>query len=134
MVGYFYFLFHIFQAVLVFCCKNVRCITKGLVAQLTSVSHFENKRNQKCMEVRQTHTASTVSQRNAYKLMLKGYPDVMNIEQMCEILHISKKTGYRILREGKVHSIKVGRAYRIPKAHLFSYLCIGCGGTENTQN
>ena len=22
---------------------------------------------------------------------------------------------------------KVGRAYRIPKAHLFTYLCIGCG-------
>jgi len=33
--------------------------------------------------------------------MLKEYPDVMSIEQMCEILCISTKTGYRILREGK---------------------------------
>ena len=32
-----------------------------------------------------------------------------------------------ILREGKILSLKVGRAYRIPKAHLFTYLCIGCG-------
>lgn len=37
--------------------------------------------------------------------------------------------GYRILREGKILSLKVGRAYRIPKAHLFTYLCIGCGET-----
>ena len=41
--------------------------------------------------------------------------------QMCEILSISTKTGYRILREGKILSLKVGRAYRIPKAHLFTF-------------
>ena len=73
------------------------------------------------------NTASTISQRDAYKLMLKDYPDVMSIEQMCEILSISTKTGYRILREGKICCLKVGRAYRIPKAHLFTFLCIGCG-------
>ena len=49
------------------------------------------------------------------------------VEQMCEILSISTKTGYRILREGKICCLKVGRAYRIPKAHLFTFLCIGCG-------
>ena len=57
------------------------------------------------------NTASTISQRDAYKLMLKDYPDVMSIEQMCEILSISTKTGYRILREGKICCLKVGRAY-----------------------
>ena len=66
-----------------------------------------------------------MSQREAYKLMLKDYPDVMSIEQMCEVLRISTKTGYRILREGKVQSMKVGRSYRIPKAHLLTYLSIG---------
>lgn len=53
------------------------------------------------------------------------------LQEMCEILSISTKTGYRILREGKILSLKVGRAYRIPKAHLFTYLCIGCGETVN---
>ena len=73
------------------------------------------------------NTASTISQRDAYKLMLKDYPDVMSIEQMCEILSISTKTGYRILREGKILSLKVGRAYRIPKTHLFTGIkaCMG---------
>lgn len=73
---------------------------------------------------------SNISQRDAYKLMLKNYPDIMTVEQMCEILGISTKTGYRLLKEGKICCLKVGRAYRIPKAHLFTYLCIGCGETS----
>ena len=32
---------------------------------------------------------------------------------------------YKLLKEGKICCLKVGRAYRIPKAHLFTYLCIG---------
>lgn len=80
------------------------------------------------MEVRNmnSETTTTLSQRDAYKLMLKEYPDVMDIAQMCQILDVSTKTGYRLIREGKICCIKVGRAYRIPKAHLFTYLCIGC--------
>ena len=72
------------------------------------------------------NSTSNLSQRDAYKLMLKDYPDVMNIEQVCEVLGVSTKTGYRILREGKLRSLKIGRAYRVPKAHLFTYLSIGC--------
>ena len=80
------------------------------------------------MEVRNmnSETTTTLSQRDAYKLMLKEYPDVMDIAQMCQILDVSTKTGYRLIREGKICCIKVGRAYRIPKAHLFTCLCIGC--------
>lgn len=67
----------------------------------------------------------TISSRDAYRMMLKEYPDVMNIEQMCEILGVSKKTGYALLREKKIECLKVGRSYRIPKAHIFAYLKIG---------
>ena len=74
----------------------------------------------------QMNTATNISQQEAYKLMLKAYPDVLTIQQMCEILGISTKTGYRLLREKKICCLKVGRAYRVPKAHLFTYLCIGC--------
>lgn len=72
-----------------------------------------------------TENTTVISQREAYRLMLKDYPDVMSIEQMCEILSVSTKTGYKLLKEGKICCLKVGRAYRIPKAHLFTYLCIG---------
>ena len=68
------------------------------------------------------------------KDMLKDYPDVMNIEQMCEILGVSTKTGYRILRSGQISCLKVGRAYRIPKAHLFTFLSIGCFDVGEAMN
>ena len=46
---------------------------------------------------------NTISART-YKTILKNYPDVMNIEQMCEVLGISTKTGYRLLKEGQIES------------------------------
>ena len=42
--------------------------------------------------------------RDACRVMLRDYPDVLNIDQM------------------SVQHLKVGRSYRIPKAHLLTYL------------
>jgi excisionase family DNA binding protein len=69
--------------------------------------------------------AIPLSQKDAYRLMLKDYPDVMNIGQMCEVLGISIKTGYKLLKDNQIDCLKVGRSYRIPKAHLLVYLNIG---------
>ena len=60
--------------------------------------------------------------REAYRVVLREYPDILNIGQMCEILGISSKTGYRLLKKGSIQHLKVGRSYRIPKAHLLTYL------------
>ncbi|MDL2236174.1 helix-turn-helix domain-containing protein [Christensenellaceae bacterium OttesenSCG-928-L17] len=68
---------------------------------------------------------SALSQRDAYKLMLRDYPDVMNIHQMSELLGVSTKTGYRLLQGGEIACMKVGRSYRIPKVHVLTYLKIG---------
>jgi excisionase family DNA binding protein len=46
----------------------------------------------------------------------------MNIEQMSQALGVSTKTGYGLLKNGKVACLKVGRAYRIPKVHLLTYM------------
>ena len=35
---------------------------------------------------------------------------------MSQALGISTKTGYKLIRENKIESLKVGRSYRIPKA------------------
>lgn len=65
------------------------------------------------------------STKDAYTVMLKDYPDVMDIDQMSAALGVSKKTGYKLLQKGAVTYMKVGRCYRIPKAHLLTYLQIG---------
>lgn len=69
--------------------------------------------------------AGVISGRDAYRLMLRNYPGIMNIQQMSELLGISIKTGYKLLQDGKIACIKVGRSYRIPKSNVFSYLKIG---------
>lgn len=68
---------------------------------------------------------NTLTSKEAYRLLLKEYPDVMNIGQMCEVLGVSTKTGYKLLKDGKIECLKVGRSYRIPKAHVLHYLKIG---------
>ena len=60
---------------------------------------------------------------DAYKMMFRDYPDVVTVEQMCEMLGgISIKTGYRLLKNGSIKSVVVGRRYRIPKLYVFEYL------------
>lgn len=89
-------------------------------------SHLKSKKDNK--EGAAINSVTPICQREAYKVMLKDYPDVLNIEQMCRVLGVSTKTGYRILKEGRIQNLKVGRSYRIPKIHILTYLGIG----ENT--
>ena len=65
-----------------------------------------------------------ISSKDVYRTLLKDYPDIMGIEEMSAALGASTKTAYKLLREGKITAIKVGRAYRIPKIHLLAYLSV----------
>lgn len=60
--------------------------------------------------------------RQACHVMLKKYPDVINVEQLAEILTVSTKTCYKLIANGKIEVIQVGRAYRIPKTKVFKYI------------
>ena len=60
---------------------------------------------------------------DVYKLMFRDYPDVVTVEQMCEMLGgISTKTGYWLPKDGTIKSFVVGRRYRILKLYIFEYL------------
>ena len=72
-----------------------------------------------------TERASKISQEKACRIMLRDYPDIMNIEQVSQILGVSTKTGYKLIKDGELCCMKVGRTYRIPKVHLLEYLCVG---------
>jgi len=57
-----------------------------------------------------------------YDAVFQGYPDVLDVKQVGELLNISTKTVYRLLNEGTLDSLKVGRAFKVPKLHLLQYI------------
>ena len=75
---------------------------------------------------------SNLKGREAYRLLFPTYPDVLDISQLCEILSIGVKTAYKLLRNGEIAHLRVGRAYRIPKCHLIADLQ-SCGTDKAIQ-
>lgn len=53
---------------------------------------------------------------------LNNYPPVLCVKQVAEILSISHNTAYALVRSGQIHSIRVGRSYRIPLDAVIDYL------------
>ena len=60
-----------------------------------------------------------------YKVMFKDYPDVVSVAQLSEMLSISEKTVYRLVKSNRIGFFKIGRTYKFTKVHIFNYLCIG---------
>lgn len=59
---------------------------------------------------------------NLYELMFTNYPDVVNICELAKMLDIGSTLAYSLVKKGIIPSLKVGRAYKIPKAYVISYL------------
>ena len=57
-----------------------------------------------------------------YKLMFISYPDVVNVNQLKDMLGIGITLAYRLVKSNNIHSLKIGREYKIPKANVISYL------------
>lgn len=60
--------------------------------------------------------------KDTYAMMFREYPDIVDVSQMSEMLHISTKTAYKLLRENKVEYFVIGRNYKIPKINIISFL------------
>ena len=74
-------------------------------------------------QVLRTFTGHRIQEEELYRMMFQEFPDVMSMKEVCKILGISTKTGYKLIADGQLHALKVGRSYRVPKIYLFTYLC-----------
>lgn len=55
--------------------------------------------------------------------LLAYYPDVVSVKQMCIMLGgISMKTAYKLLGDGEIHHLKIGKSFKIPKICVIEYL------------
>lgn len=55
--------------------------------------------------------------------MFESYPDVVEVDDLRRMLGgISRRLAYRLLADQEIRSVKVGRAYKIPKVCVIEYL------------
>jgi excisionase family DNA binding protein len=54
--------------------------------------------------------------------MLNTYKDVLDVNDLCAVLRISRKTAYSLLKQGIIPYKKIGRVYRIRKTAVIEYL------------
>ena len=50
------------------------------------------------------------------------YPDVLDVTETSQLLGVSTKTVYNLLKSGQIKKKKVGRSYRIPKIYITEFL------------
>lgn len=53
---------------------------------------------------------------------LNEYPDILTADDLMAILDISRCTAYKLLRNGSIPAIKIGKQYRILKKVLADFL------------
>ena len=63
-----------------------------------------------------------ISTQDIYSSVFRDYPDVLDVKQVSLLLGVSTKTIYRLLRDGTIVSLKVGREFRIPKVTVMKYV------------
>ena len=59
-----------------------------------------------------------------YRVVFRDYPDVLDVKQVSTMLGVSTKMVYKLLRDGSLDYLKIGREYRIPKVNLMKYIKI----------
>lgn len=54
--------------------------------------------------------------------LFEQYDDILTVDELCKILQIGKTSTYKLLKQQKIKSIKIGNSYRIPKLWLIDYI------------
>ncbi len=54
--------------------------------------------------------------------LFKKYPDAMSLGDLAEALGVSTKLASRLVRDGEIYAVKVGREYRIAKTAVIDYI------------
>ncbi len=54
--------------------------------------------------------------------MFKQYPDVVNVEQVCEMLKLSRTKVYELIRNGDIRRIPCGRVIKVAKVTVIDFV------------
>lgn len=54
--------------------------------------------------------------------MFEDYPDLVSIDELCEMLFIGRNVAYELLRRKKIKAFRIGRLWKIPKGSVEAYI------------
>lgn len=57
--------------------------------------------------------------------ILTGYPDVLTVKDVQDILHLGRNSVYKMLENGEIKTIRAGKKYIIPKIYLVQFILRG---------
>lgn len=63
-----------------------------------------------------------ISTKEIYRIVFKDYPDVLDVKQVSQLLSICEKTVYKLIKDGSLPTMKVGRQHRITKVNVMKYM------------
>jgi excisionase family DNA binding protein len=72
-----------------------------------------------------TTTSPDVESRKIVAESLADLPLVLSVQQVQEILAVSKTTAYQLVHTGTIPSIRIGRSFRVTRAALAMFLGLG---------
>ena len=58
--------------------------------------------------------------------MFVDYPDLLSVSDVQNALSIGRSMAYRLINDGKIKHLRVGRAVKIPKRFLIDYVVHSC--------
>ncbi len=54
--------------------------------------------------------------------MFEDYPDVLTVSDIQRALAIGRNTAYKLIKDNKIKSIRIGKNLRIPKIYLIEFI------------
>ena len=68
---------------------------------------------------------------SAYLRMFRAYPDALSLKDLSKMFGVSTKQASKLIHEGKIDAVKVGREYRVAKVNAIRFL-LGKDGSQKT--
>lgn len=54
--------------------------------------------------------------------MFQDQPDILSVEEVCELLRVGKQTVYQLMAQGELKGYRSGRLWHIPKQAVEEYI------------
>ncbi|MEA5015927.1 MAG: helix-turn-helix domain-containing protein [Candidatus Limiplasma sp.] len=63
-----------------------------------------------------------ISTQEVYRIVFKEYPEVLDVKQVSQLLGVSTKTVYKLVKNGSLAALRIGREFRFPKVLIMKYM------------